>query len=223
MPSRQYSDWLPPCWPFFKFQTGVRAGEMLGNLLNVVPELSAFANLHLEVAFNKDSSRVGPVQWQQLAQLLHRNRSSSSAQHLSSMGLEINNYCVGTLAAVCQAAAQKVQCRHLHWRPVMSRTSDASQQLSQHGSLSSPALLQAEVRRLSGRAWHGHHGLHSICSVPHAAGLQEAHRHDRSAACTAAHAAHPSSLGTCCTPLIFGTGSTPDLLGPSCSRVLIVL
>ena len=47
---------------------------MLGNLLNVVPELSAFANLHLEVAFNKDSSRVGPAQWQQLAKLLHRNR-----------------------------------------------------------------------------------------------------------------------------------------------------
>ena len=55
----------------------MHAGEMLGNLLNVVPELSAFANLHLEVAFNKDSSRVGPAQWQQLAKLLHRNRSAT--------------------------------------------------------------------------------------------------------------------------------------------------
>ena len=75
-PFREYSDWLQACWLLYKGQTAVCAGEMLGNLLNVVPELSAFANLHLEVAFNKDSSRVGPAQWQQLAKLLHRNRSA---------------------------------------------------------------------------------------------------------------------------------------------------
>eukprot|EP00891_Asterochloris_glomerata_P003765 jgi/Astpho2/3765/Aster-04942 len=61
------------------FKGTLKPGEMLGNLLNVVPELSAFANLHLEVAFNKDSSRVGPVQWQQLAKLLHRNRQKYDA------------------------------------------------------------------------------------------------------------------------------------------------
>ena len=47
---------------------------MLSDLLNVVPELNAFANLHLKVAFNKDSSRVGPKEWIALAKLLHRNR-----------------------------------------------------------------------------------------------------------------------------------------------------
>ena len=87
--------------PLHNCQTAVRAGEMLGNLLNVVPELSAFANLHLEVAFNKDSSRVGPAQWQQLAKLLHRNRSSSTAQHLSSVGLE--EVCDGTLVGQTDA------------------------------------------------------------------------------------------------------------------------
>ena len=36
---------------------------MLQNLLRAVPELSAFANLKLEIPFNKDSSRIGPADW----------------------------------------------------------------------------------------------------------------------------------------------------------------
>ena len=52
---------------------------MLNNLLNVVPELNEFANLHLKVAFNKDSSRVGPREWVELAKLLHRNRKHYDA------------------------------------------------------------------------------------------------------------------------------------------------
>ena len=55
------------------------AGDMLNNLLNVVPELNEFANLHLKVAFNKDSSRVGPKEWVDLAKLLHPNRKQYDA------------------------------------------------------------------------------------------------------------------------------------------------
>ncbi len=55
------------------------AGDMLNNLLNVVPELNEFANLHLKVAYNKDSSRVGPKEWVELAKLLHNNRKHYDA------------------------------------------------------------------------------------------------------------------------------------------------
>lgn len=53
---------------------GLRPGQQLHNLLKVVPELSQFANLELHVAFNKDSSRVGPREWVQLAKILHAHR-----------------------------------------------------------------------------------------------------------------------------------------------------
>ena len=52
---------------------------MLNNLTTVVPELNEFANLHLKVAFNKDSSRVGPKEWVALARLLHNNRKDYDA------------------------------------------------------------------------------------------------------------------------------------------------
>lgn len=55
------------------------AGDMLNNLTAVVPELNEFANLQLKVAFNKDSSRVGPKEWTELAQLLHNNRKHYDA------------------------------------------------------------------------------------------------------------------------------------------------
>ena len=57
---------------------------MLNNLLNVVPELNEFANMHLKIAFNKDSSRVGPAEWQTWTMLLHHNRKhydALTAQH----------------------------------------------------------------------------------------------------------------------------------------------
>lgn len=47
--------------------------------LQVVPELSAIANLDLKVAFNLDSSRVGPPQWIELAKLLDANRQHYDA------------------------------------------------------------------------------------------------------------------------------------------------
>ncbi|KAK9810997.1 hypothetical protein WJX73_004737 [Symbiochloris irregularis] len=56
------------------FAGGLQPGDMLSNLRTVVPELSAFANLQLEVAFNRDSCRVGPQDWARLARLLHDNR-----------------------------------------------------------------------------------------------------------------------------------------------------
>lgn len=55
------------------------AGDMLNNLTSVVPELNEFANLQLKVAFNKDSSRVGPKEWAELAKLLHNNRKHYDA------------------------------------------------------------------------------------------------------------------------------------------------
>ncbi|KAL3147958.1 hypothetical protein ABBQ38_014253 [Trebouxia sp. C0009 RCD-2024] len=61
------------------FKGTLGPGDMLNDLLNVVPELNEFANLHLKVAFNKDSSRVGPKEWVQLAKLLHQNRKEHDA------------------------------------------------------------------------------------------------------------------------------------------------
>lgn len=61
------------------YRCDLPAGDMLNDLLNVVPELNEFANLHLKVAFNKDSSRVGPREWVQLARLLHQNRKDHDA------------------------------------------------------------------------------------------------------------------------------------------------
>ncbi|CAG9467813.1 unnamed protein product [Pedinophyceae sp. YPF-701] len=52
----------------------LQPGNMLMNIKAVVPELAAFANLDLKVAFNRDSCRVGPKEWLQLATLLHKNR-----------------------------------------------------------------------------------------------------------------------------------------------------
>lgn len=57
----------------------LKPGSMLGNLLNVVPELRSFASLDLKVAFNLDSSNVGPKQWVQLARLLDANRDQYDA------------------------------------------------------------------------------------------------------------------------------------------------
>jgi hypothetical protein len=47
----------------YKSGGGLAPGRMLSNVLNVVPELRCFAQLDLKVAFNKDSSNVGPSDW----------------------------------------------------------------------------------------------------------------------------------------------------------------
>lgn len=54
--------------------SGLRPGTLLNNVLNIVPDLAAFANLDLEVVYNKDSSNVGPAEWKKLATVLHRHR-----------------------------------------------------------------------------------------------------------------------------------------------------
>ncbi|KAG2500713.1 hypothetical protein HYH03_001478 [Edaphochlamys debaryana] len=52
----------------------LRPGEMLSNLLTLVPELEKFANVDLQVLFNKDSSRVGPSDWVAIAKALDHHR-----------------------------------------------------------------------------------------------------------------------------------------------------
>lgn len=52
---------------------------MLSGLMDAVPELNMLANLEMAIPFNKDSCRVGPREWVQLARLLHRNRASYDA------------------------------------------------------------------------------------------------------------------------------------------------
>ncbi|GMH34131.1 hypothetical protein BSKO_01965 [Bryopsis sp. KO-2023] len=61
------------------YKGGLKPGDMLSNLLNIVPELSAFANIELNVVFNKDSTRVGPSDWIAIAKLLHANRQKYDA------------------------------------------------------------------------------------------------------------------------------------------------
>eukprot|EP00873_Tetraselmis_striata_P042011 jgi/Tetstr1/462275/TSEL_007293.t1 len=58
-----------------KYSGGLKAGSMLSNILTVVPELSAFANLDLKVVFNKDSCRVGPNDWVKMARIIHAKRN----------------------------------------------------------------------------------------------------------------------------------------------------
>jgi L-asparaginase/Glu-tRNA(Gln) amidotransferase subunit D len=52
----------------------LQPGRMLADLLATVPELRAFANLDVHVLFNKDSCRIGPPEWLQMAKTLHAAR-----------------------------------------------------------------------------------------------------------------------------------------------------
>ncbi|MEW5300639.1 MAG: hypothetical protein WDW36_003554 [Sanguina aurantia] len=61
---------LPPS----AYPGALQPGDMLDNLFMVVPELMQFANLDLQVVFNKDSSRVGPEDWVAIARVLDANR-----------------------------------------------------------------------------------------------------------------------------------------------------
>lgn len=70
----------------------LRPGSMLGNLLNVVPELKSFASMHLKVAFNLDSTNVGPKHWVQLARLLDAHRDEcerGGAAHVAGCGMRL--------------------------------------------------------------------------------------------------------------------------------------
>ncbi|KAF6261849.1 Asparaginase/glutaminase [Scenedesmus sp. NREL 46B-D3] len=59
--------------------SGLEPGDMLANLFQQVPELCQFANLDLQVVFNKDSSRMGPREWVQIAKILDKNRQAYDA------------------------------------------------------------------------------------------------------------------------------------------------
>jgi len=53
---------------------GLAPSTMLANVLGVVPELQRFSNVDLQVVTNRDSSRVGPGEWVDIARILHANR-----------------------------------------------------------------------------------------------------------------------------------------------------
>lgn len=55
-------------------QRSLKPGNMLNNLLGMVPELRQLANLDLKVVFNRDSCNVGPKEWVQIAKTLDANR-----------------------------------------------------------------------------------------------------------------------------------------------------
>ena len=61
------------------YKGGLQPGSMLDDLLGQVPELKTFAELDLQVVFNKDSCRVGPEDWGHLARLLDRYRTEYDA------------------------------------------------------------------------------------------------------------------------------------------------
>ena len=52
----------------------LQPGRMLSDLLAMVPELRAFANMSVRVHCNKDSCRIGPSDWLRLARTLHAAR-----------------------------------------------------------------------------------------------------------------------------------------------------
>ncbi|KAI8463151.1 MAG: Asparaginase/glutaminase [Monoraphidium minutum] len=58
---------------------GLKPGDMLNNLFNLVPELGTIAQLDLKIPFNKDSSRIGPKDWIEIARMLDRHRAEYDA------------------------------------------------------------------------------------------------------------------------------------------------
>ncbi len=61
------------------YRRALRPGKLLGDILEHVPELRRLADLDVIVAMNKDSARVGPKEWIQIAKLLHRKRNEFDA------------------------------------------------------------------------------------------------------------------------------------------------
>ncbi|KAL6777071.1 hypothetical protein ACKKBF_B20105 [Auxenochlorella protothecoides x Auxenochlorella symbiontica] len=57
----------------------LKPGNMLNNLLGIVPELRQLANLDLKVVFNRDSCNIGPKEWVTLAKALDASRRNYDA------------------------------------------------------------------------------------------------------------------------------------------------
>jgi hypothetical protein len=102
--------------------SGLRPGVLLKNVLNLVPELAAFANLELRVVYNKDSSNVGPVEWKKLAMLLHRERDNYDA-FLIIHGTDTMSYTASALSLMLvrgsfawAAGLEQSECMHASLR-----------------------------------------------------------------------------------------------------------
>jgi L-asparaginase type I len=61
------------------YPKSLAAGNILSDLLGMVPELRTLANLDVHVLFNRDSCRVGPVEWVHIAKTLHAAREHFDA------------------------------------------------------------------------------------------------------------------------------------------------
>ncbi|WIA44025.1 hypothetical protein OEZ86_010397 [Tetradesmus obliquus] len=106
---------------------GLEPGDMLANLFQQVPELCQFANLDLQVVFNKDSSRVGPKEWVQIAKILDRNRQAYDA-FLVVHGTDTMAYTASALSLMLQGFRKPILLTGSQL-PLASPRSDARQNL----------------------------------------------------------------------------------------------
>eukprot|EP00879_Flechtneria_rotunda_P027314 GHRR01029258.1.p1 GENE.GHRR01029258.1~~GHRR01029258.1.p1 ORF type:complete len:383 (+),score=131.02 GHRR01029258.1:795-1943(+) len=106
---------------------GLVPGDMLTNLFQQVPELCKFANLDLQVVFNKDSSNVGPKEWTQIAKLLDKNRQAYDA-FLVVHGTDTMAYTASAISLMLQGFKKPVVFTGSQL-PLSSPRSDARQNL----------------------------------------------------------------------------------------------
>lgn len=95
------------------YVTGLSPGKMLANIKSVVPELGYFADLDLQVAFNRDSCRVGPKEWVKLAQMLHVNRDNYDA-FMIVHGTDTMAYTASALSLMLHGFRKPIVVRRQH-------------------------------------------------------------------------------------------------------------
>ena len=135
---------------------------MLSGLMDAVPELNMLANLEMAIPFNKDSCRVGPREWVQLARLLHRNRANYDAFVVCPLMLVVLHPDLHVLGSASLMISRRSQ-----------------------GDWRSTHLLAEEnctITLLAGCSWHGHTGIHCVCALPHVGRLPQANCDHRWAA-----------------------------------------
>lgn len=142
------------------------AGDMLNSLTTVVPELNEFANLHLKVAFNKDSSRVGPKEWVELARLLHNNRKQYDA-FLVVHGTDTMAYTASALSLMLLGFKKPIVLTGDH---CCQSSCNDNLNLKLHGILTTllvPKVLPRRHDIAIGDAWHKQHGHASALLLVH--------------------------------------------------------